>query len=162
MNKEVSPGRPPATIDWKLVDKLLVGGANGVQIAGHLGIHPETLYRRCESDNNVGFTEYSQAKSSSGEALLHLAQFNKAMKGDSGMLKHLGEFRLGQKSINVKDIKHLSKEELHDAIREVENFRSGTGEASESSLETQPPVLDSRFPRQAYPIQNELGAEGAL
>ena len=104
--------RNRAEIDWKIVDKFLIGGADGVQIAGHLGIHPDTLYLRCQSEYKTCFSAYAQEKRSHGDALLHLSQFNKAMKGDSGMLKHLGEFRLGQKSVTSKDVKEAAKEGL--------------------------------------------------
>lgn len=101
--------RPAAAIDWKEVEKLLKAGCDGVQVAAHLGIHPNTLYERCDKENGLSFSEYCQEKKSAGNALLIAAQFNKAIRGDSGMLKWLGIFRLGQKETNLDDIEEASK-----------------------------------------------------
>lgn len=90
-------GRKPAVIDWELVDRLLVSGCNGTDIAGHIGIHHDTLYGRCMSDKKTSFTAYSQQKRSSGNCLLRVAQFDQAVrKRDRGMLIWLGKNRLGQ------------------------------------------------------------------
>jgi transposase-like protein len=152
-------GRPQAVIDWKIVDQFLVGGADGVQIAGRLGIHPNTLYERCLEENKISFSEYSQGKRSKGDALLHLAQFNKAMKGDSGMLKHLGEHRLGQKSNNKQEMKDIIEGLVH-AIRSEGS--SGATETQRSDVETQQPILDQRSTGEESQIPDELGTEGAL
>lgn len=50
------PGRPPCKIDWKKVDFLLKAGCSGTDVAAELGIHPETLYRRCEEKNKTNFS----------------------------------------------------------------------------------------------------------
>lgn len=90
-------GRTRANIDWEKVDKLLIAGCHGTEVASHIGIHPETLYRRCEKDNEVGFTEYLQEKRAKGDSLLKIAQFDEAVnKRDRGMLIWLGKNRLGQ------------------------------------------------------------------
>jgi len=90
--------RPETKIDWKKVGEYLQAGSNGVEIAAHYGIHPETFYDRCLKDNGIGFTEFCQRKKSHGKARLRLAQFTKAVeKEDSQMLKWLGIHLLGQK-----------------------------------------------------------------
>lgn len=96
--------RPPADINWSEVDKLLEAGCTGTEIAGYIGIHPETLYRRCEEDNKIGFTGYSAEKHAKGETLLRAKQFSEAMKGDRGMLIWLGKNRLKQS--DKQDIQH--------------------------------------------------------
>jgi len=50
--------RPKKNIDWKEVDKYLVAGATGTEVAAVLGIHPETLYGRCKEDHKIGFSDY--------------------------------------------------------------------------------------------------------
>ena len=42
--KKSKVGRKKLKIDWDRVDKSLIAGSNGVQVAAMLGVHPETLY----------------------------------------------------------------------------------------------------------------------
>jgi len=88
--------RPAAKIDWDFVDEYLEAGCEGVEIAGLLGIHPETLYDRCQTDHNVGFSDYRAAKRAKGNALLRKVQYDIAKEGDKAMLIWLGKNRLGQ------------------------------------------------------------------
>lgn len=96
-----SVGRPAAEIDWKLVDEHLEAGCPGTEIAGKLGVGPETLYRHCEQKHNVNFTAYSQQKKLSGDSILRKAQFDKAIGrtdlGDNTLLIWLGKTRLEQR-----------------------------------------------------------------
>lgn len=159
-------GRPEAQINWKLVDKLLESGANGVDVAGHLGIHPNTLYNACIEEHNCNFSEYSQEKKSSGNALLHVAQFNKAMKGDSNMLKHLGEWRLGQRS-KKDDQPATDVRERIVLLESLRAFAKSTNNTElerfiESLMETQQSILDQGPHWESDQVQPELGSEGAL
>ena len=95
-------GFPPKEIDWNVVDKLLVSGCNGVQIAAYLGIHPDTLYDRCQSDKGVVFSSYLQDKRAKGDAMIHAVQFDRAVKDKNiQMLMHLGKHRLNQKDKDI-------------------------------------------------------------
>ena len=80
-----------------MVDKYLQSQCEGTGIAGLLGIHPNTLYRRCEEEFGIRFSEYSQQKKSEGKELLRAKQFQTAMKGDKTLLVWLGKQYLGQK-----------------------------------------------------------------
>lgn len=100
--------RPPADINWDTVDQYLHAQCDGVAIAGILGIAPETLYRRCEQDHNIGFDQYSRQKKTQGKELLRQKQFDTAMSGDKTMLVWLGKQYLDQKErhdITTKDEK---------------------------------------------------------
>ena len=90
-------GRPKADIDWEKVDKMLFAQCDGAGIAGVLGIDPETLYRRCQNDQKMGFSEYAAIKRADGKELLRYKQFEIAMTGDRSMLIWLGKQYLGQK-----------------------------------------------------------------
>ncbi len=47
-------------IDWKQVENLLMAGCSGVEIAASLGIHENTLYKRCKDDLKYeSFTAYA-------------------------------------------------------------------------------------------------------
>lgn len=99
-------GRPQANIDWEVVDELLISGCTGTEIAAFLGIAPPTLYDRCESDNGVKFSEYSQEKKAKGDSLLRKVQFDAAYKDkDKTMMIWLGKQRLGQRDKQEQDIK---------------------------------------------------------
>ncbi len=101
LEKKKKAGRPKTEINWDMVDDLLEAGCSGVQIAGFLGMHPSAFYERCKKDKNVQFAQYSQHKSSKGEALLTKAQYDKALGridfGDNTLLIWLGKTRLKQK-----------------------------------------------------------------
>lgn len=62
-------GRPEAPINWATVDKMLKAQCSGEGIAGTLGIHPDTLYRRCKNEQGLSFTEYAAAKKAEGKGL---------------------------------------------------------------------------------------------
>lgn len=95
------PGQPKSNIDWKKVDELLIAGCTAPEIAGYFGCSVRTLYTRCETDNHVLYSEYSQEKCSKGDSILRAHQFAKALgltdKGDNTLLIWLGKTRLKQK-----------------------------------------------------------------
>jgi len=88
--------RPAAKIDWGFVDEYLEAGCEGVEIAGLLGVHPDTLYRACELENKVGFSAYRASKKAKGDSILRKVQYDIAKEGDKAMLIWLGKNRLGQ------------------------------------------------------------------
>jgi len=83
-------------IDWSLVDKYLIGGAKGTEIAGAIGVHEETLYNRCKEEQGMIYTAYSAKLKQKGDTMLHTKQFQVAMNGNTSMLIWLGKQRLGQ------------------------------------------------------------------
>jgi hypothetical protein len=92
--------RPKIPIDWKIVDRCLQSACSGVEIAGLLGCHADTLYDRCLQEKGITFTAYSAEKRSNGDALLKLEQMALALTGKGGdktMLVWLGKQRLGQR-----------------------------------------------------------------
>lgn len=89
-------GRPKANIDWDKVGKLLNAQCNAVGIASVLGISTDTLYLRCQEDNKMEFTAFSELKKSEGKELLRAKQYQIAMTGDKTMLVWLGKQYLGQ------------------------------------------------------------------
>ena len=108
--KKGKPGRKKIIIDWNKVDRSLIAGANGVQVASMLGISFDTLSRRCNEEKNADFAEYLRQKRQEGNEKLLSAQYNLAMKGDRGMLIWLGKNRLDQsdkKDITQKNIGSL-------------------------------------------------------
>lgn len=97
--------KPKAVIDWDLVEQLLISGSDGVQISAYIGVHPETLYRRCISDQGTSFSEYAQTKRAKGDSLLLSAQFKEAYKNkNTALLIWLGKCRLKQKE--TKNYEH--------------------------------------------------------
>lgn len=103
-------------IDWEQVDTLLTAGCTGTEVAGYLGIHADTLYKRCEEEKLIGFTAYLQEKRSNGKALLRAKQYSKAMgktdTGDTTLLIWLGKVSLDQ--IESKKIEDQEKEKKFD------------------------------------------------
>ena len=98
-------GRPEANIDWEEVESLLMSGCTGTEIAARIGISAPTLYDRCQTDNEMMFSEFSQEKKAKGDTLLKQAQFNAAVVDkDKAMLIWLGKQRLGQKDKSEQDV----------------------------------------------------------
>jgi hypothetical protein len=94
-------GVTPKEIDWEIVDEYLIAGCPGSKIADVLGIHPDTLYHRCEQEKGANFSAYAQKKKSKGDFILQKVQFDKAIgasdKGDNTLLIWLGKVRLEQR-----------------------------------------------------------------
>lgn len=98
--------RPQADINWGLVEEYLIAGCSGAEIAAMIGISAPTLYDRCQTDNGLMFSEYSQQKREKGDLILKKVQYETAIKDkDRTMLIWLGKQRLGQKEKAEQDIK---------------------------------------------------------
>jgi hypothetical protein len=97
-------GRNLISIDWDKAASYAQAGCNGVQIAGMLGIHPNTLYEACDRENKLSFSDWIAAKRSKGDAMIIAKQFEAAIKnGDKTMLIWLGKQRLGQRDKSDHD-----------------------------------------------------------
>jgi len=120
--------RPKTDIDWKTVDKLLEADCEGTEIAAYLGIVPNTLYRRCETDHKVIFSKYLQEKKAKGNSLLKVKQFDKAMSGDRTMLVWLGKQRLSQSDKTQQSIEISDKGTFHI------DFRNGDTHTNETTV----------------------------
>jgi len=94
--KKKSLTKQQIPIDWREVDKYLVAGAKGSEVAAALGISYDTLALRCKQDYNQLFSEYTAKKRQKGDSLLHVKQFQVAMSGNTTMLVWLGKQRLNQ------------------------------------------------------------------
>lgn len=129
--------RPKADIDWDVVDDLMICGCSGVEIAGHFGINCETLYRRVETDFNMGFSEYLHQKRSDGDAQLRKAQFEVA-KNDKNttMLIWLGKQRLGQKEPENKSAQEALSAFQQYFDKQIENETKDETHADGSISET--------------------------
>ena len=105
-------GRSEKSLNWDLIDNLLIAGCSGVEIAAHINIHFNTIYVKALSQHGVTWTEYSQKLKQKGDTLIRAAQFAKAtgssVKGDNTMLIWLGKNRLNQKD---NPDSHLATEE---------------------------------------------------
>ena len=90
-------GRKKTIIDWDVVDRQLIAGYTGTEVAAHLGICPDTLYIQCQEEKKMVFSFYLQQKRAKGNGLIKLAQYDEAINNrDRGMLIWLGKNRLGQ------------------------------------------------------------------
>jgi hypothetical protein len=119
--------RPEIPIDWKLVDRLLIAGCSGVEIAANFAMHPKTFYERVLDKYSVNFTEYCQEKRSKGDAFLREAQYNNAIRGNTTMQVWLGKVRLGQKEPEsenqankalIQELLQMAKERVNDLTKD--------------------------------------------
>lgn len=102
--KRRTAGRPEAIIDWIKVGKYLQAQCSAVGIAGLFGISVDTLYVRCEKDNNIDFSAFSAQKKSEGKELLRAKQFEIAMGGNVSMGIWLGKQYLEQRDKQEMDV----------------------------------------------------------
>ncbi len=123
--KKSNAGRKKFIIDWDKVDNSLRAGSNGVQVAAMLGVHPETLYDRCQEDKKTNFSEYLQQKRQEGNDVLFGLQYKLAKEGDRGMLIWLGKNRLDQS--DKKEIKQQNTGSLINI-----NMKGGTNDPVQS------------------------------
>jgi hypothetical protein len=112
--KKSNAGRKKVEIDWKKVDRSLIAGSNGVQVAAMLGVHPDTLYNKCKEVKKMDFSAYQQQKRQEGNDILLGLQYELAKKGDRGMLIWLGKNRLDQ-----SDKKEIKQENTGSLIRPI-------------------------------------------
>ena len=92
-------------IDWKQVENLLMAGCSGVEIAASLGIHENTLYKRCKDDLKVEFVAFSQQNKAKGDSLLKAKQFESAIKDKNVPMQiWLGKNRLNQTDKSQTDL----------------------------------------------------------
>lgn len=90
------PGRYHKEIPWETVDRCLVAGCSGWEVAAYLGIHKTTLYNACEREKGVAFKDYLLEKRDKGNAQILGKQYELAMNGDRSMLIWLGKNRCMQ------------------------------------------------------------------
>lgn len=102
-------GRPKVHIDWEEVNSLLMAKCSGSEIAGEIGIHKETFYRKCQEEHGIPFSEYCLQFYAKGDAKLRAQQYAKALgftdKGDNTLLIWLGKIRLGQKEKDESSVR---------------------------------------------------------
>ncbi|MFA6201394.1 MAG: hypothetical protein WC679_13415 [Bacteroidales bacterium] len=90
-------GRKQIAIDWNEVDRLMIAGCTGIQIAASLGICEDTLYNRCKADKKKDFSAYLAEKRQKGDSNLLSKQYDVAIDGNTTMLVWLGKQRLKQR-----------------------------------------------------------------
>lgn len=129
--------RPEKEIDWALVDKLLLAGCPGTEIAPHFDMHPDTLYRRTEERYNMCFTAYQQEKRQRGDSLLRAKQYEKALQGDNTMLVWLGKNRMKQKETPDHDnVAENIKEQYNMLMAQIKALQ-GDRKIEDTSVNTE-------------------------
>jgi hypothetical protein len=83
--------------DWERIDRYLVAGASGYEVANCLGICHHSLREAVRQKFGMPFVQYKQDKLAKGDSLLKLKQFDEAMSGNISMLIWLGKVRLKQR-----------------------------------------------------------------
>lgn len=75
------PIKPKLEIKWEVVDELLEAHASGTMVASTLGMHPDTLYDRCQQEKGVTFSAYAQSKQATGKAVALATQYKMMKEG---------------------------------------------------------------------------------
>lgn len=89
--------RPEKTIDWNKVDRMIEAQCPAKEIAPAVNLHLDTFYDKFKDHHGMNFADYAGQKSPYGLGLLRLAQFQKAIKGNTQLLLWLGKVLLGQR-----------------------------------------------------------------
>ncbi len=96
---------------------MLEADCSAVGIADTIGVSRDILYKRCQTDNKIDFSTFSQQKKSKGDDLLRMKQFSTAMEGNVSMQIWLGKQRLNQRDKN--DLTSNEKEILTSVRVEI-------------------------------------------
>jgi hypothetical protein len=128
-------GRPRLDIDWKMVGEMIEGGAFATHIADRLGIDRDTLYIRCQSDNDMDYSAFAQQKKANGASNIHIAQYELAVKEKNPtMLIWLGKVRCGQKDTDDGSKGSQDQQKRHDDIMEqLKSLQTGSRKIDESN-----------------------------
>jgi hypothetical protein len=130
--------RPQKNIDWEEVDKYLLAQVPGTWIASAIGVHPDTLYIRCEIEKGMTFSAYSQSKKEHGKAIGMIKQFQGMLKGNTQLTLHFAAHHLGQ----------VHKAELKQQIN-----------ADIKTLEIIKPLVELPDNEHSYPVLRETETE---
>ena len=137
--KNIKMGRKRQPIKWDVVDKFLMAGSNGVQIASVCGISDDTLYRRTMEEKGVPFATYSTIQRQKGNSMILGKQYQKAMEGNVSMLIWLGKQRLGQTD------QPKEKEEFNGSLAGILDVMHMIKSSGDFSALVQKAKNDSRF-----------------
>jgi len=116
-------GNPPKVIDWDVVDDYLISGLLGSKIADALGVHPDTLYNRCLEEKGTNWSAYLQQKRTKGDAILHKAQFSKALEGDTSLLIFLGKVRLEQRETMTVSVAPETEKNFTNVMSQLDQMQ---------------------------------------
>ena len=103
-------------LDWAKIELFLKAGAKQNKIAESLGIHSETLRNQVKAHYGEDYADVCASFRTTGEILIEVAQFQKALKGNVQMLIWLGKIRCGQTEPEV-----ISSIPPHQHIIDVEH-----------------------------------------
>lgn len=145
------PGAPRKEIDTKLLTKLKSIGCTNDEIQAVMGVSADTLQRRAKDTPAV--KEALETGAAKGRATLRRAQWQGAMKGNTGMLVWLGKQLLGQRDYaqiahtgpndgpiktetTYADLKKLPQEDLW-TLREILTRRAAAEEQAHEGSRTE-------------------------
>ena len=140
-------------IDWDKVDQYFICGCTIAQAAAALGVHRDTLYKKCEEEKKTTLSLYHEEKREKCNTAIHAAQFEKAIKEKNPtMLIWLGKQRLGQKEIIdekiTKDIEKKFDQQM-TKIMELLNPSQELKDAIVQDFESQRNIEDNNINRAA-------------
>lgn len=128
-NQAKSRIRKPRPIDWEKISRLFEAGANIVQVAAKMQIDRQYLYRRCEEDNGMHLSDFMRNSRDTGDTLIKVAMFKKAMTGDNTMLVWLSKNRLG-----YRDKQDVTSDGKSLAQMKIEVIDKKAGEAMQTLI----------------------------
>jgi len=125
-------GRAHKPIDWELVDKFLIAGCTGTEIAPHFNMHHQTFLDRVAKEKGMLFTDYAAEMFEKGNSILRNVQFEKALSGDNTMMVWLGKNRLKQRE-NPTEL--TVSNETVQSFKDIMNQVKAAQEAKKSEKE---------------------------
>lgn len=156
--------RPCAPIDWKKVEVMMLAGSSGEEIAGSVGVHHDTFYRRFQQEYGISFTVASHSKKKAGHGNVRTRQYIAALNGNTQMLKILGEEWLGQGKGNSESSDNGDE---RGAVIEQQNAKEMASSLHNraiilTDLETEQSLLHQECPRKEDKVRDELGTKDTL
>lgn len=155
--------RPLAFIDWKKVEVMMLAGSSGEEIAGSVGVHHDTFYRRFQQEYGISFTFASQSKKKAGHGNVRTRQYIAALNGNTAMLKILGEEWLGQGKGNSESSNDDERLEILDEQSKQEMAPSLYQRATVlTDLEDEQPLPHQGCTGKEDQVRDELGSEDPM
>lgn len=156
-------GAPKIPIDWETVGKLFSFGCSIAEVAAYVGLSYDRLVKRYNeeiaTEEYPNLTLFKMKNTSKGDLSLRSKQYQKAMSGNTEMLKWLGVHRLGQKISRLETVSEEANAFREQVANAPDSQTLLARNAERPALEAKQPLLHQKPGGAQDPLPVQLGAE---
>lgn len=126
--------RKAIELDWNVIDKMLRCMCEGPDIAARMGIHPDTLYRKCRREKKQHWQDYAAAQYANTRQILREQQINRAIgykrkeskpfNTSEGVVFHdvIVHYEPSDAMLKWLGIQYLNQKDKQDVTMEIPDF----------------------------------------